>query len=437
MKHCYFTTALPRLTLAAITLTSALAAGQEKILYSFRNGNDGDQPKADVIADSAGNLYGTTFYGGSQFSVGTVFRLAPPTGPGGHWTETILHTFSDLQHGWDPWAGLVLDEAGNLYGTTWLGGTCADGALFELSPAGGTWNYTVLHNFACDGADGGEPRADLKIARSGKLYGTTSVGGNGGCAGGCGVVFEMFPDQGEWDENVLYNFPGTFEEGGGTNGGVVPDKHGNLYGTNSRGSDGNSAATIFELKHPSQAGGAWTYKEIYHFDNPNDGSIPSGNVVFDEHGNLYGATQYGGGTGCSGVGCGVVFRLERREPGRWTYQVLYRFMGDGDGELPDNLTVGEDGKLYGVASGGGTGPGCSAFGFGCPVTFRLNRPRQEDDAWTETVLHTYRGGKDGFGPVGLSFGKDGLLYGAGVFGGILGCDKLDKLGCGTVSSLVP
>src|SRR5215467_3144302 len=126
-----------------------LAAGREKVLYRFQAGNNGSEPKGGLIADASGNLYGTTFYGGGHEDVGTIFQLTPPASPGGAWTETLLHSFSDLLGGWDPWAGLVSDKSANLYGTTWLGGTDGDcGVVFKLVPATGT--YTVLHNFACD-----------------------------------------------------------------------------------------------------------------------------------------------------------------------------------------------------------------------------------------------------------------------------------------------
>jgi uncharacterized repeat protein (TIGR03803 family) len=430
----------PKITFAAILLLfgSALAAGQERVLHRFRSGNDGSEPRAGLIADAAGNLYGTTFYGGSQASVGTIFKLTAPHRRGAPWTETTLHTFSDLLGGWDPWAGLISDKAGNLYGTTWLGGTFGDcGVVFELSPSGGGWTYTVIHNFACDGTgDGGESRADLVMDQSGNLFGTTSVGGSGGCAGGCGVVFELSPANGGWSETVLYNFQGTFEEGGGTGGGVVLDKQGNLYGTNSRGGARNSVGAVFELKRPRQRGSLWEYKIIHDFTNPNDGSFPRAGVVFDAHGSLYGTTEFGAGSGCGGSGCGSVFRLKRQRTGAWAHKVLYRFAGNGDGGLPQaSLILGTAGHLYGTTQEGGTGSGCS--GLGCGVAFRLSPPRGLGGAWTETALHAFRGGRDGDVPWGqLVFGQSGLLYGTTQYGGIPPCES-DNFGCGTVFAVAP
>jgi uncharacterized repeat protein (TIGR03803 family) len=425
-------------TAILLLLASILAAAQETVLYRFQSGNDGSEPRAGLIADAAGNLYGTTFYGGSRASVGTIFRLTPPRRLGAAWSETVLHTFSDLLGGWDPWAGLIFDKAGNLYGTTWLGGTSGDcGVVFELSPSGGSWTYTVIHNFACGGvSDGGESRADLVMDQSGNLFGTTSVGGSGSCVGGCGVVFELSPSNGGWTETVLYNFQGASEQVGGTGGGVVLDKQGNLYGTNYRGNVRNAAGAVFELKRPPKNGGSWRYKVIHNFTDPTDGAFPSAGVVFDAHGNLYGTTEFGAGSGCGGSGCGVVFELNPSSTGTWAYAVLYRFAGNGDGGLPQaSLTPGAAGDLYGTTQEGGTGLGCS--GLGCGVAFRLRPPHGPGGAWTETVLHTFHGGRDGYVPWGQpAFGKGGRLYGTTQFGGIPTCE-IDNFGCGTVFEIIP
>lgn len=418
----------------------ASATAQERVLYRLQGGPDGEEPRAGLIADAAGNLYGTTFYGGGQADVGTVFRLSPPSTLNGAWTETLLYTFSDLLNGWDPWAGLVADAAGNLYGTTWLGGSEGDcGVVFQLSPMGSTWNYAVLHNFLCDGtSDGGEPRADLTIDSQGNLYGTTSVGGTGLCFGGCGVVFELSPSNGNWIETILYNFPavGSGDDAtGGTGGGVVLDDKGNLYGTTFAGGGKNAAGAVFTLKHPAQPGGPWIYHVLHAFVDPMQGIYPEAGVSFDRQGNLYGTTQLGAGTGCYGSGCGVVFELSRQPGGTLQYNVLYAFTGEGDGGLPQaSLTVDKTGNLYGTTQNGGTGTGCT--GLGCGVAFRLTPPAQPGASWTQSVLHTFRGSTDGYVPWGkLAIGKLGLLYGATQFGGIPTCDS--NFGCGTVFVLRP
>jgi len=417
-----------------------LAAGAEKVLYRFQAGNDGTEPKSGLIADASGNLYGTTFYGGGPEDVGTIFQLTPPTSPGGAWTETLLHSFSDLLGGWDPWAGLVFDKSANIYGTAWLGGTSGDcGVVFKLVPATGT--YTVLHNFACDTTnDGGEPRADLTIDGAGNLYGTTTVGGTGACVGGCGVVFELSPSPSgdTWTERVLYNFPaiGSGEDAaGGTGGNVILDGRGNLYGTTFVGGGPNSSGAVFELKRPAQPGGTWTYHVIHSFSDPSEGFNPMAGLTFDRAGNLYGTTQLGAGWGCYGVGCGVIFKLTPQLGGTWSYTVLYTFSGLGDGGLPQaSLTLDANGSLYGTTQNGGVGTGCS--GLGCGVAFRLTPPQPPSGTWTETVLHTFRGGSEGYVPWGkLVIGKAGWLYGATEFGGIPTCDS--NFGCGTVFAVHP
>jgi len=152
--------------------------------------------------------------------------------------------------------------------------------VFKLVPATGT--YTVLHNFACDTTnDGGEPRADLTIDGAGNLYGTTTVGGTGACVGGCGVVFELSPSPSgdTWTERVLYNFPaiGSGEDAaGGTGGNVILDGRGNLYGTTFVGGGPNSSGAVFELKRPAQPGGTWTYHVIHSFSDPSEMVQPNG-----------------------------------------------------------------------------------------------------------------------------------------------------------------
>jgi uncharacterized repeat protein (TIGR03803 family) len=419
--------------------SGASASGPDKVLYRFQGGDDGSGPRADLIADQAGNLYGTTFSGGGQASEGTVFRLKPPARQGGAWKETILHDFLNLGDGQYPWAGLVEDKAGNLYGTTWLGGIYGDcGVVFKLAPSGGTWTYSVLHNFSCDDlSDGGESRADLVIDGSGNLYGTTTVGGNGGCTGGCGVVFELARSGGSWTERVLYNFPatGSGENAyGGSGGGVVLDAKGNLYGTTFNGGGTGSAGTVFELMRPARRGGPWKHKVVHSFKQSNGGLVPQAGLIFDARGNLYGTTQIGAGSGCYGNGCGVVFRLTPRSGGAWTYTVLYKFTGHGDGSLPQaNLIFDRAGNLYGTTQLGGSGSKCTSSG--CGVVFRLKPPLRYGGAWTETVLHSFQGGTDGYVPWGrVFFGSGGQLYGTTQFGGLATCDFN---GCGTVFAVAP
>jgi uncharacterized repeat protein (TIGR03803 family) len=196
----------------------------EKVLYSFGNGTDGAYPLAGLIFDAARNLYGTTS-GGGTYGDGTVFELTPAGGGG--WTEKVLYSFGNGTDGSDPWAGLIFDAVGNLYGTTYGGGTYNYGTVFELTPtAGGGWTEKVLHNFNYNGTDGDYPYAGLIFDAARNLYGTTLGGGTYNS----GTVFRVNAVGGRVRVQVLHSF------GNGTAGwepyaGLIFDAVGNLYGT--------------------------------------------------------------------------------------------------------------------------------------------------------------------------------------------------------------
>lgn len=399
---------------------SALAA--ERVIYAFQGGNDGIGPN-NLIADRAGNLYGTTFNGGGSAGAGTVYELSPPAQQGGAWTETILYSFSYslLSNGIGPLAGLAMDSGGNLYGTTWLGGPQGSGVAFELSPPtvqGGAWSYAILYAFGGSGLS--SPEARLVLDQAGNLYGTTVSGGTGGCAGGCGGVFKLAPPAqkgGSWTQTVLFNFTGSFDTGGGTTGGVTLDAHGALYGTTYQGSGGQSG-TVFRLT-PPKSGTLWNHTVLYAFAGFADGADPQAEVVFDKNGNLYGMTSYGGsgGSNCFGSPCGTVFQLTPTPTGPWTHTVLYSFNGGTDGGYPGRaLTLDAAGNLYGTTGIGGN-PNCTGGnGDGCGTVFQLAPPSVQGESWSETILHRFNGGADGVGPGGLTFGKGRLLYGPAAIG---------------------
>jgi uncharacterized repeat protein (TIGR03803 family) len=284
-------------------------AATEKV-YSF-NSNDGAYSDSNVIFDAAGNLYGTTAYGGGGGSCsagcGTVFELSRKSGG---IKETVLHRFDDNgKDGYYPYAGLVFDSSGNLYGTTAAGGdstACVGGCgtVFELTPqAGGAWTETVLHSF--DSTDGYYPEANLILDASGNLYGSTPAGG----AYGYGTVFELTatPD-GKWTEQVLYNFDGGY----GSYGNLVSDASGNLYGTTG-GGGAYGHGTVFELT--PNADGGWT-ETILHSFNGSDGLQPLAGLIL-KSGDLYGTTISGGA-----YGSGTVFELMPTSGGSWTESVL-------------------------------------------------------------------------------------------------------------------
>jgi hypothetical protein len=429
-------------------------------LYSFTGANgDGTLPIAGLIADSSGNLYGTTVTGGlSQCSnaffgggCGVVFELMRPTSPGGNWTEKILYKFTGGTDGANPWAGLIADKSGNLYGTASEGGqscsvsTTGCGVVFELVNSSGTYTYKVIYAFTGFPSDGASPFAGLIQDASGNLYGTTAFGGRG-----AGTVFKLMPPTssgGAWTETVLYAFEGG-TDGGGPVAGLIQDASGNLYGTTAiNGLSGcglNGCGTVFKLTPPASAGGAWSETTLYSFTGVNgDGGNPMAALIQDAFGNLYGTTNAGGlNTGqCSPfpftltTGCGIVFELVN-SAGTYTEKILYSFTGGNDGGNPYNFSTGliadASGNLYGTTALGASGCFTS---INCGVVFKLTPPTSLGGNWTETVLQSFTGGSGGTLPfASLIADNSGNLYGttAGGYLNLVGCGASN---CGTVFKL--
>jgi uncharacterized repeat protein (TIGR03803 family) len=328
----------------------------EKKLHDFGSGTDGANPQANLIFDTSGNLYGMTYQGG-DYGGGTVFELMP-NGSGG-WTEKKLHSFGSGTDGYLTASGLVFDAAGNLYGMTLGGGDYSLGTVFELSPDGsGGWTERRLYDFGSNGADGADPVAGLIFDTSGNLYGMTEFGGDYGG----GTVFQLSPDgSGGWAEMKLHDFVTGAEDGYRPAANLIFDTVGNLYGTTQFGGVGarqmGGDGTVFEL---TPNGSGWTEKKLHDFGvnvniNLVDGTNPSGSLIFDAAGNLYGTTEYGGDYQCDieFQGCGTVFELTPNGTGEWTEKKLYEF-GDGTGEKPvAGLIFDAAGDLYGTTEYGG------------------------------------------------------------------------------------
>jgi uncharacterized repeat protein (TIGR03803 family) len=279
----------------------------ETVLHSFADvGKGGSNPEASLIFDARGNLYGTTYAGGA-YGYGTAFRLAP--GGNGAWTEKVLYTFCSLANctdGNNPWASLIMDAAGNFYSTTYGGGANGYGTVFQLVPGShDTWTENVLYSFAGNGKDGYAPEASLIFDAAGNLYGTTLLGGASGkgCGGyGCGTVFELSPGtNGTWTENVLYNFCSVrgCADGFGPQAGLISDAAGSLFGTtyaggsSGKGCDGYGCGTVFRLTLGAK--GKWKEHVLHKFKpKATDGYWPYAGLIFDASGNLYGTTIYGG-----------------------------------------------------------------------------------------------------------------------------------------------
>jgi uncharacterized repeat protein (TIGR03803 family) len=400
--------------LVTLTLVTDAFAATEKQLYSFNsNSKSGMYPYASVISDTAGNLYGTTLDGGASRD-GEVFELVKPTGRGG-WIQRILHSFAnDGTDGYRPYASLVMDGNGNLYGTTNEGGSYGWGMVFELAPqAGGGWTETILHSFNRDGTDGYYPYAGLILDGSDDLYGTTPFGG----ANGVGTVFELAFAGGIYTENILYSFKANGEDGNEPFDCPIFDAAGNLYGTTSDGG-AFGGGTVFEL---TLAGGSWTESTLYNFSTSDgDPYAPYAGLIFDGDGNLYGTTLNGG------AGYGAVFELSPPAGGNlWTETTLHSFDDNGkDGTTSyGGVVLDSAGNLYGdTMSGGSNGKG---------VVFKLVRPTGKK-GWTEKILHSFNTnekGIDGEVPRAGLFPYAGSLYGTTSEGG--------RLGGGTVFEVVP
>jgi uncharacterized repeat protein (TIGR03803 family) len=376
---------------ASLTTVRSASAQQETVFFNFDNGgeNSGSVPYSTLVSDSSGNFYGTE-YGGS--SAGLVYELSPAAGGG--WTQEILHTFTlNTTDGNNPFGGVILDGAGNLYGTTCAGGNNQNGTVYELKRAKNGWAEFILHNFGSS-RDGECPTSTLLRDSAGNLYGTT----NGGGAHDNGTVFELSHKFGAaWEEKILYNFASNNTSN--VVSALVSDAAGNLYGTTQNGGANYYYGTVFELS--PQAGGKWTGTTLHSFNHDNDnadGFYPLG-VVFDGQGNLYGTT-YGGGSSNSGA----AFELSPGSGGVWTESIIYSF---ALGNFESAVIYGPSGDLYGTTEHGGAGYG---------TVFDLSP--QAGGGWALTTLYSFAGGADGEYPLGsLLLDSSGNLYGITTFGG--------------------
>jgi uncharacterized repeat protein (TIGR03803 family) len=301
--------------------------GTETVLHSFNSkSGDGFEPAAGVILDKAGNLYGTTYYGGA-YGYGSVFKVIPNASK----TETVVYSFGGQSgDGQNPWAGLVLDQAGNFYGTTVFGGAYGGGTVFKLTPTG---TETVLYSFGSQSGDGSQPYGGVVLDDLGNLYGTNVFGG---AYGGGGTVFKVTPTG---TESVLYSFGGHSGDGAEPFAGVLR-KGGVLYGTTIVGGT-NGYGTVFKL---TTRGKMTVLHNFSRFSE--DGYQPSSGVVLDSAGNLIGTTQYGGVSGVSGT----VFEITPDG----TATVLHDFGSLGDGFGPvGGMVFDKAGNLYGTTEFGG------------------------------------------------------------------------------------
>ncbi len=385
--------------LALLTIPSCPASAQTyKVIYRFTGQGSSENPIAGVTIDAHGNLFGTTAWGGSDNDPGDVYELQrngsgftysqlfnagdgskgafpwdpPVMGPGGlfvtlyiyggHdegsivrvqpspticrviaclWKASDIYDFTRGSDGGNPQAAVVFDGQGNMYGAAVNGGL-GYGVVYEMTRVNGQWVYHVIYSFT-GGDDGAFPLAPLLIDAAGNLYGTAESGGLPGCTGdyGCGTIYKLSRSGDSWSETTLYKFTDG-ADGSEPSGGLIADSAGNLYGA-TFGSNGSPGGTVYELV---RSGDAWTFKLIY--DLPGTGGGPSANLVLDSAGNLYGATW---GDGAAGLG--NVFKLTPMGNG-WSYTSVHDFTGSPDGANANGgLAIDSNGVIYGTTYEGG------------------------------------------------------------------------------------
>jgi uncharacterized repeat protein (TIGR03803 family) len=397
-------------------MTPGVQAQTFSVIYNFNGGNEGGFPLAGLVMDAAGNLYGTTNVGGSSgIGFGVVFKM---TDSG---QETVLYNFLGGTDGANPEAGLLMDSAGNLYGTTYAGGAYGLGTVFKVSPSG---QETVLYSFRGGTTDGANPQASLIMDRKGNLYGTTCAGGAFGAGTGAscgpagsspnggGTVFKLSKNG---NETVLHSF------GGGTDGanpwaGVTMGTKGNLYGTTSAGGT-STYGTVFQLTPiPDSNGMPPTYIEtiLHNFTHQDDGDVPYAGLIFDRAGNLYGAAT-GGGVNSGGT----IFELTRSASG-WNFNVLYSLPGWDISGAFQNLFLDASGNIWGTTHCDGT--------YQAGTVYELTN---SGGTWNYNSMYVFTGGSDGlFSYSNLVFDTQGNLYGTTMRGN-------DTDGYGVVFKIAP
>ena len=386
-------TVLITMVLLTLILAGNVWASEFKVLYAFKTKGDGHYPFSGLILDAAGNLYGTTTEGGT-YRGGTIFKLAPT--PDGRWTESVLYNFTAGMDGSYPYGGLTFDAAGNLYGTARDSGAYGYGTVFKMTPnPDGTWTYTVLHTFSW--LDGCNPLSNLILDASGNLYGTTYQGGSVGY----GTVFKLTHNpNASWTESVLHNF-GLQPDGQHPYTDVTFDAAGNLYGLASDGGEkgcyGHGLGCGIAFKLVPNPDGSWTEQIIASFGG-RPAQSPYSNLIFDTAGHLYGTTS---GEAYLHSSFGTVFMLSPNPDGSWKKITLHRFQGKDGANPHDSLIFDASGNLYSTTRAGGH--------YDSGTVFQLTPQRDF------VKLHVFTKGEQPF--AGLVMDAAGRLYGTTRYGG--------------------
>jgi uncharacterized repeat protein (TIGR03803 family) len=430
--YCNFLSRRLRASLLVCAVTATVMvfggvgrAGTEKVIYSFTSKKDGHSPNAGLTLDSAGNIYGSTDFGGLTFQ-GNIYKLAPHAGE--TFTYSVAYSVGSGGGTGLNETTLLSDGAGNLYGVAQAEGPYGFGTVFELVPnADGSWSRKPIYAFK-GGADGAIPVGGLVFDAAGNLYGATLEGGSTvACNGdGCGTVFELSLSAGKWHKQELYRFKGGID-GANPESGVVIDAAGNLYGTtflqglNPPKGCAGGCGTIFKLSPSAVFGQPWAETVLHHFTG-RDGGNPVSTLLLDSAGNIY-ATATNGGSGiltCSeAFGCGTVVELSPSVAG-WTFQVLHAFAGGSDAQTPSTpLLIDASGNLFGAAYSGGSRGWGQIFELSPGTT-----------GWSKTEVYGFTGLEDGADPTaGLARDGSGRIYGVTYLGG--------QFGEGTVFQVTP
>ena len=389
---------LAMICLFPVVSTAESPAGGYKVIYSFTGSPDGSVPLSDLTFDAEGNLYGTTSAGGA-YGYGTVFELKYA---GDSWQEEVLYSFTGNSDGAYSNSGVILDNAGSLYGfTAGHYDTGPKANVFKLTPGSGGWTESVIYSFdAWGGLDWPDFQSDLIIDAHGDLFGTLWYTYGGSC-GYDGCVFKLIPQpDGKWRQETLYNFAGR-PDGSHPYSSPVLDSSGNLYGTTMAGGSGTchpfypgGCGIAYELTHGSD--GKWTENILYNFVRGGGNAVtPFAAFALMNDGHIL-ATSADGGDGL-----GTVFELKKSKKG-WEQDVLHRFYGGQDGDGPIGRLINLSGALFGVT------------GY---TVFELDASKT--NGWKEKILHTFAGGvSDGDLPAaGLVADSHGRLYGTTLYGG--------------------
>jgi uncharacterized repeat protein (TIGR03803 family) len=361
-------------------------AASYSVVHSFTGmtQGDGEEPSSALVADSQGRLYGTTFEGG-QFGQGSVYRL---TKTGKTWTEEVLFSFPSTQAG--PQGGVLIGPAGELYGTTQIGGNSISGSVWRLVPNGTGWTFTVLHEFNQFAGDGFYPRAGLTFGKDGLIYGTTNGiqpqdGQGASMSPMYGTVFSVSPQGDTVQYARLHVFGGPNDGQFPQNGRLSIDRRGVITGTTALGGTG-SDGIAYQLTPPKKTGGAWKETILHNFGAAGDAVGPMSGVVQGKDGAFYGCATWGK------LGAGAVFQLAPNGT-TWGESLLYNFGSQTNDPYAApfcTLTIDASGRLFGAANNGGVNLK-GAF-------FRVDPPASGQTAWTETVLHSFGASGDAAQP---------------------------------------